>query len=92
LASNFSIHENKKPFREYIKRFTTLISCSKLETTDASERLQLAIKKEDNIDMDRTTTLIEFGKTKSKQNSEQLSKVTEEIIKIEKKKRKISPE
>jgi len=89
LASNFSIHENKKPFREYIKRFTTLISCSKLETTDASERLQLAIKKEDNIDTDRATILNEVVNTKSQQNSEQLSKVTEEMIKSQKKKRKI---
>jgi hypothetical protein len=47
----------------------------------------LQLKKKDSIDIDRATILIEGGNTKSKQISEQLSKVTEEeeLIKIQKK-------
>jgi hypothetical protein len=58
-----------------------------LIVTDGSERLQLAIRTKDNIDIDRATILIEGGNTKSKQISEQLSKVTEELIKIQKKRK-----
>ncbi|CAF1331520.1 unnamed protein product [Rotaria sp. Silwood1] len=52
---------------------------------DASERLQLALKKKDSIEIDRSTILIHGGNTKSKEINEQLSKVTEELIKIQKK-------
>jgi hypothetical protein len=41
------------------------------------------------MNIDRATILIEARNTKNKQNSEQLSKATEQIIKIKKKKRKI---
>jgi hypothetical protein len=53
--------------------------------TDDSERLQVAIKKKDTLDIDRATILIDGGNTKNKTISEQLSKVTEELIKIQKK-------
>ena len=55
--------------------------------TDGTEHLQLAIKKKDSLDMDRATILIEGGNTKNKKISEQLSKVTEELIKIQKKRK-----
>ncbi|CAF4919690.1 unnamed protein product [Rotaria sp. Silwood1] len=54
---------------------------------DASERLQLALKKKDSIEIDRSTILIHGGNTKSKEINEQLSKVTEELIKIQKKRK-----
>jgi len=55
--------------------------------TDGSELLQVAIKKKDTLDIDRATVLIDGGNTKNKTISEQLSKVTEELIKIQKKRK-----
>jgi hypothetical protein len=52
--------------------------------TDDSERLQLAINKKDNLDIDRAIILIECDNTKSKTISAQVSRVTEDLIKIKK--------
>jgi hypothetical protein len=55
--------------------------------TEATERLQIAIKKKDNLDIDRASILIEGGNMKNKTISEQLTKVTEDLIKIQKKRK-----
>ncbi|CAF4943706.1 unnamed protein product, partial [Rotaria socialis] len=54
---------------------------------DASGRLQLAIKNKDNLEIQRSTILIDGGNTKSKAINEQLSKVIEELIKIQTKRK-----
>ncbi|CAF3359254.1 unnamed protein product [Rotaria socialis] len=54
---------------------------------DASGRLQLAIKNKDNLEIQRSTILIDCGNTKSKAINEQLSKVIEELIKIQTKRK-----
>ncbi|CAF4661877.1 unnamed protein product [Rotaria sp. Silwood2] len=55
--------------------------------TDGSKRLQLALKNKNSLDIDRATILIDGGDTKSKTIIEQLSKITEELIKIQKKRK-----
>ncbi|CAM4842632.1 unnamed protein product [Rotaria magnacalcarata] len=54
---------------------------------DASARLQLAIKQKDNLEIHRSTILIDGGNTKSKAVNEQLSKVTENLIQIQRKRK-----
>ncbi len=63
------------------------LQAANLVITDGSERLQLAIKKKDSLDIDRATILIEGGNIKTKKIGEQLSEVTEELVKIQKKRR-----
>jgi len=63
------------------------LQATNLIITDGSERLQLAIKKKDSLDIDRATILIEGGNIKTKKIGEQLSEVTEELVKIQKKRR-----
>ncbi|CAF2273547.1 unnamed protein product, partial [Rotaria magnacalcarata] len=54
---------------------------------DGSARLQLAIKKKDSLDIERATILIDGGNNKSKIIGEQLLKVTEDLIDIQKKRK-----
>jgi hypothetical protein len=54
---------------------------------EATERLQIAIKKKDNLDMDRASILIDGGNIRNKSINEQLVKVTEDLIKIQKKRK-----
>ncbi|CAF2061871.1 unnamed protein product [Rotaria magnacalcarata] len=54
---------------------------------DGTESLNLAIKKKDSFDMDRASTLIGGATARCKMITEQLSKVTEELIKIQKKRK-----
>ncbi|CAF2855756.1 unnamed protein product [Rotaria sp. Silwood2] len=55
--------------------------------TDGSSRLQLAIKKKDCLDVDRATILIDGGNNRSKVIGNELLKVTEDLINIQKKRK-----
>ncbi len=52
-----------------------------------SIRLQLAIKNKDSLDIDRATILIEGGNNRNKIVSDELMKVTEDLINIQKKRK-----
>jgi myosin heavy subunit len=55
--------------------------------SDGSSRLQAAIRKKDSISIDSASILIEGGNVRSKSISEQLSKVTDDLIKIQNKRK-----
>ncbi len=71
---------NQKDLKRQLLEASSIIA-------DDTERLQLAIKKKDSLDIDRATILIDGGNTKSKKITEQLSKVTEDLIKTQKKRK-----
>jgi len=54
-----------------------------------TERLQVVIKKKDNLDIDWATILIDGGNTKSKTISDQLAKMTEDLMQIQKKRKDV---
>ena len=56
-------------------------------TSDGSSRLQAAIRKKDSISIDSASILIEGCNVRSKSISEQLSKVTDDLMKIQKKRK-----
>ncbi len=54
---------------------------------EGSISLQLAIKNKDSLDIDRATILIEGGNNRNKIVSDELMKVTEDLINIQKKRK-----
>jgi hypothetical protein len=60
---------------------------SNLIIREGSIRLQLAIKNKDSLDIDRATILIEGGNNRNKIVSDELMKVTEDLINIQKKRK-----
>jgi hypothetical protein len=54
---------------------------------DGSARLQLAIKNKDCLDINRATILIDGGNNRSKTVGDELMKVTEDLINIQRKRK-----
>ena len=68
----------QKDLQKQLRQASAIIS-------DVTERLQIAIKKNDNLDIDKASILIDGSNMKNKSISEQVTKVTEDLIKIQKK-------
>jgi hypothetical protein len=55
--------------------------------TDGNERLQLAIKKKDCLDLNRATILIDGGSNRNREIGDELLKVTDDLMKIQQKRK-----
>ncbi|CAF4586322.1 unnamed protein product [Rotaria sp. Silwood1] len=80
LKEEGELLSNQKDLQQQLLQASQII-------TEATARLQIAIKNKDNLDMDRASILIDGGNMRNKSINEQLVKVTEDLIKIQKKRK-----